>query len=193
MRTAVKLDTMPSEEISDYAQKAMLNNPFENFKIENYKYAQLHKSITSNSSLEAFNPDFLSINSFKNLKLTDGANADLLGDLNKWNYNNSDSYFRVNSILERSSKKIDLFNYGNHTRDFTYIDDLVKGMRLLIDIIPRASNFIVDNSDVLDSKSHVAPFRVVNIGNSKKIKHTFFIGTKHLDFTKFKYVRNKKD
>ena len=50
MSTAVKLDTMPSEEISDYAQKAMLNNPFENFKIENYKYAQLHKSITTNSS-----------------------------------------------------------------------------------------------------------------------------------------------
>ena len=98
MSTAVKLDTMPSEEISEYAQKAMLNNPFENFKIENYKYAQLHKSISTNSSLEDFKPDFSSINSFKNLKLTDSTNADLMGDLNKWNYNNSDSYFRVNSI-----------------------------------------------------------------------------------------------
>ena len=68
MSTTVKLDMIPSEEISEYAQKAMLNNPFENFKIENYKYAQLHKSITTNSSLEAFDPDFSSINSFKNLK-----------------------------------------------------------------------------------------------------------------------------
>ena len=81
MSTAVKLDTMPSEEISDYAQKAMQNNPFENFKIENYKYAQLHKNITSKSNLEAFKPDFSSINSFKNLQLTDSTNTDLLGDL----------------------------------------------------------------------------------------------------------------
>ena len=119
MSTAVKLDMIPSEEISEYAQKAMLNNPFENFKIENYKYAQLHKSIATNSSLEAFNPDFSSINFFKNLKLTDSSNADLLGDLNKWNYNNSDSYFRVNSILKRSSKKIDLDLYED---EIIYLD-----------------------------------------------------------------------
>jgi hypothetical protein len=34
MSTAVKLDMMPSEEIFEYAQKAMLNNPFENFKLK---------------------------------------------------------------------------------------------------------------------------------------------------------------
>ena len=52
MSTAVKLDMMPSKDISDYAEKVLLNNPFENFKIENYKYAQLHKSITSNENLD---------------------------------------------------------------------------------------------------------------------------------------------
>src|SRR5210317_1675644 len=106
--TAVKLHTMPSRNMSDYAQKALLNNPFKNFKIENYKYAQLHKSITTNLSLKGFEPDFSSLNSFKNLKLSDGMNTDLLRDLNKWNYNNTDSYFRVNSISERPSIKIDL-------------------------------------------------------------------------------------
>ena len=108
MSTAVKLDMMPSKDISDYAEKVLLNNPFENFKIENYKYAQLHKSITSNVSLDEFKADLSSISSVKNIKLSDTSDIDLLSDLNKWNYNNADSYFRVNSILERSSKKIDL-------------------------------------------------------------------------------------
>ena len=108
MSTAVKLDMMPSKDISDYAEKVLLNNPFENFKIENYKYAQLHKSITSNVSLDEFKADLSSISSVKNIKLSDTSDIDLLSDLNKWNFNNADSYFRVNSILERSSKKIDL-------------------------------------------------------------------------------------
>ena len=115
MNTAVKLDTMPSKYISDYAEKALLNNPFENFKIENYKYAQLHKSITSNISLEEFKADLSSINSIKNIKLSDCSDIDLLSDLNKWNFNNTDSYFRVNSILERSSKNIDLDLYKEET------------------------------------------------------------------------------
>ena len=115
MSTAVKLDTMPSKYISDYAEKALLNNPFENFKIENYKYAQLHKSITSNISLEEFKADLSSINSIKNIKLSDCSDIDLLSDLNKWNFNNTDSYFRVNSILERSSKNIDLDLYKEET------------------------------------------------------------------------------
>ena len=102
MSTAEKLDMMPSKDISDYAEKVLLNNPFKNFKIENYKYAQLHKSITSNVSLDGFKADLSSISSVKNIKLSDTSDIDLLSDLNKWNYNNADSYFRVNSILELS-------------------------------------------------------------------------------------------
>ena len=75
----------------------------QNFKIENYKYAQLHKSITSNVSLDEFKADLSSISSVKNIKLSDTSDIDLLSDLNKWNFNNADSYFRVNSILERST------------------------------------------------------------------------------------------
>ena len=67
MSTAEKLDMMPSKDISDYAEKVLLNNPFKNFKIENYKYAQLHKSITSNVSLDEFKADLSSISSVKNI------------------------------------------------------------------------------------------------------------------------------
>ena len=42
-------------------------------------------------------------------------------------------------------------------------------MRLLIDASPRDINLSIKNADFKDSKSHVAPFRVVNIGNSKPI------------------------
>ena len=69
---------------------------------------------------------------------------------------------------------IDVFNYGNMSRDFTYIDDLVNGIVLLIDIAPKISS---DRKKykLSDSESAVAPFRVVNIGNSKPEKLIDFI------------------
>lgn len=62
---------------------------------------------------------------------------------------------------------IDVYNHGEMSRDFTYIDDLVNGMYLLIGAIPDSSDDLLEHKDVEDSNSHVAPFRVVNIGNSK--------------------------
>jgi UDP-glucuronate 4-epimerase len=70
---------------------------------------------------------------------------------------------------------IDVYNYGDLSRDFTYIDDLVNAMRMLMNAIPEASNPEGSNSDVVDSQSRVAPFRVVNIGNSKPTKLLDFI------------------
>ena len=55
-------------------------------------------------------------------------------------------------------------------RDFTYVDDLVNGIRLLVDCVPNNKK-ISEN----DSLSPVAPFRIVNIGNSDKIKLIEFI------------------
>ena len=57
------------------------------------------------------------------------------------------------------------------SRDFTYVDDLVQGIKLLISSIPSANN----SSSMSDSISSVAPFRIVNIGNSNKIKLLDFI------------------
>ena len=70
---------------------------------------------------------------------------------------------------------IDVYNHGNMSRDFTYIDDLVNAIRLLIDVIPDTKNLLPKKSDVVDSKSNVAPFRVVNIGNSKPALLSDFI------------------
>ena len=57
-------------------------------------------------------------------------------------------------------------------RDFTYVDDLVQAVTLLIDAVP------MNGADIqcpYDSKSPVAPFRVVNIGSSHPIQLTDFI------------------
>ncbi len=68
---------------------------------------------------------------------------------------------------------IDVYNHGEMYRDFTYVTDLVRGIRLLMDAIPqRPEDGIVPEGDSL---SPVAPWRVVNIGNSTSVKLTDFI------------------
>jgi len=89
------------------------------------------------------------------------------------------------SILKK--KKIDIYNKGNLYRDFTYIDDIVNGVSSLIKKIPKFNKN--PNSNTLDSLSSVAPFRIVNIGNSKKIKLLDFIKAIEVNLGK-KAVRN---
>jgi UDP-glucuronate 4-epimerase len=77
----------------------------------------------------------------------------------------------VSSII--NNQPIDIYNNGEMYRDFTYVDDLVNGIRLLVDCVPNNNKKISDN----DSLSPIAPYRVVNIGNSHKIKLLDFIET----------------
>lgn len=75
------------------------------------------------------------------------------------------------AILE--GKPIDVYNYGEMKRDFTYIDDLIDGIMLLLDTVPeRPQDGVVPQGDSL---SPVAPWRVVNIGNSNAVQLTAFI------------------
>lgn len=68
---------------------------------------------------------------------------------------------------------IDVYNYGNMERDFTFVTDLVEAIRLLLDIAPESTTHDLINDG--DSLSPVAPWRVVNIGNSNAVKLTDFI------------------
>ena len=74
-----------------------------------------------------------------------------------------------------NEEPIDVYNYGDMSRDFTYIDDLVHGMRLLMDTVPGDTSISEQNAARIDSKSPVAPFRIVNIGNSQPSKLMDFI------------------
>lgn len=66
---------------------------------------------------------------------------------------------------------IDVYNHGDMKRDFTYIDDLVRAIRLLVDAAPVRLDVVPEG----DSLSPVAPYRVVNIGNSEPVQLTAFI------------------
>ncbi|WP_109809654.1 NAD-dependent epimerase/dehydratase family protein [Sphingosinithalassobacter portus] len=71
-------------------------------------------------------------------------------------------------------RPIDVYNHGDMMRDFTYIDDLVEAIRLLIDVPPVRPG---EGAKVPegDSLSPVASWRVVNIGNSNAVQLTDFI------------------
>lgn len=69
---------------------------------------------------------------------------------------------------------IDIYNHGDMYRDFTYVEDLVHGIRLLIDAVPARPEKAEDIPSG-DSLSQAAPYRVVNIGNSDKVKLLDFI------------------
>jgi len=66
---------------------------------------------------------------------------------------------------------IDVYNHGNMRRDFTYVDDLVWALTLLLPQAPTETPI----ANVADSLSPVAPFRVVNIGNNKPVELIDFI------------------
>jgi UDP-glucuronate 4-epimerase len=69
--------------------------------------------------------------------------------------------------------KIQVFNYGKHRRDFTYIDDIVEG---IIRVLDRPAPPNVDWSGANpDSGSSFAPWRVYNIGNNNPVELLTFI------------------
>jgi UDP-glucuronate 4-epimerase len=70
---------------------------------------------------------------------------------------------------------IDVYNYGDMRRDFTYIDDLVHSVFLLISAAPKSNQKVKIEKQKVDSISPVAPFRTVNIGGSKPEKLLDFI------------------
>ena len=70
------------------------------------------------------------------------------------------------NILEK--KPIDVFNNGKHSRDFTYIDDIVKGVTKTLDN-PAKSN-LDWNSNKPDPATSKVPWRIYNIGNNKQVK-----------------------
>ena len=70
------------------------------------------------------------------------------------------------SIL--AGEKIQVFNYGKHRRDFTYIDDIIEGViRVLYQPAIPNPNW---NSSQPDPGSSSAPWRIYNIGNNSPVE-----------------------
>ena len=83
------------------------------------------------------------------------------------------AYFKfTKNIL--AGKKIDIYNKGKMYRDYTYVDDIVDGIYKLSNKVPSTK---LKKKFKNDSLSSVAPFRILNIGNTKKIYLLDFINT----------------
>ena len=85
-----------------------------------------------------------------------------------------------------NKKKIDIYNNGKMYRDFTFIDDIVNGITALINKAPNLNQLGKIRNDSL---SPVAPFRVLNIGNTKKVFLLDFINELEKQLGK-KAIRN---
>jgi len=77
------------------------------------------------------------------------------------------------AILE--GRSIDLYNYGEMKRDFTYIDDIVEGIVKVVNLIP-APNAAWDRDSPNPATSY-APYRVYNIGNNNPVSLVDFVKT----------------
>jgi len=72
-----------------------------------------------------------------------------------------------------AGEPIDVFNYGRHRRDFTYIDDIVEGVIRVLDRVPEPDPDW--RSDAPDSASSSAPYRLYNIGNNRPVELLHYI------------------
>ncbi|HET9819746.1 MAG TPA: NAD-dependent epimerase/dehydratase family protein, partial [Rhodanobacteraceae bacterium] len=72
-----------------------------------------------------------------------------------------------------AGEPIDVFNHGHHTRDFTYVDDIVEGVIRALDRVPAPD----PDYDALhpSAASSSAPYRLYNIGNSHPVQLARYI------------------
>lgn len=74
-----------------------------------------------------------------------------------------------------AGEPIDVFNYGKHKRDFTFVDDIVEGVIRTLDNVASANpDWDSDNPDPATSS---APFRIYNIGNNQPVDLEHYIST----------------
>ena len=108
-----------------------------------------------------------------------------------WGRPDMSLFLFTKNILNR--KPINVFNRGDHIRDFTYIDDVVDGILKANDRIFKQNR--IKSAPSFNAGSGIAPFEIFNIGNSKPIKLMKFIDLieKKLNLTaKIKFLPMQK-
>jgi len=153
-----------------------------NFKIKNLVYASSSSVYGANTKLPFSEND--SVNHPLSLYAASKRSNELMAHAYSYLYNIPTTALRfftvygpwgrpdmalfkfTKAILEE--RPLDVYNYGKHTRDFTYINDIIDGIIRTIKNPARANNSW--NSKKPDPASSVAPWRIYNIGNNKRIK-----------------------
>ncbi len=88
-----------------------------------------------------------------------------------WGRPDMSLFMFTKNILE--GKPIDVFNFGNHRRDFTYVDDIIEGVIRALDHVAQPNPGW--NSDAPDPGTSRAPYRVYNIGANNPVHLMHFI------------------
>ena len=81
-------------------------------------------------------------------------------------------YIFTKAMLE--GKPFEVFNNGEMSRDFTYVDDIVESVKRLIPLAPKRGNPKFDKKKPTPSKS-VAPYQLFNIGNNSPVALMDFV------------------
>lgn len=82
------------------------------------------------------------------------------------------AYFKFTKAI-LAGEPIDVFNFGKHRRDFTYIDDIVEGVVRVLDKVAEPNpDWSGDSPDAATSK---APYRLYNIGNNNTVELMHYI------------------
>jgi len=88
-----------------------------------------------------------------------------------WGRPDMAAFLFTKAILE--GRPIDVYNYGEMRRDFTYIDDIVEGVLRVVSNVPKPDpNYSAENPTPETSS---APYRVYNIGNNQSVELDYFI------------------
>lgn len=87
-----------------------------------------------------------------------------------WGRPDMSLFIFVKNILE--GKAINVHNQGRMERDFTYVDDIVEGVRRIMETAPETAE---GNDTVSDPAVSSAPYRIYNIGNSRPVKLMDFV------------------
>ncbi len=90
-----------------------------------------------------------------------------------WGRPDMSLFLFTRNILE--GKPIDVFNYGNHRRDFTYVDDIVEGVMRCLDRVATPSP--AWHGDAPEPGTSAGPYRLYNIGNNAPVPLMDFIST----------------
>ncbi len=90
-----------------------------------------------------------------------------------WGRPDMSPWIFTNAII--NNQKIDVYNFGKSLRDFTYIDDIVRGTILVLDNIPKKNKPLPLQN--LNPSSSLAPWKIYNVGNSKPVNLLSFIET----------------
>ena len=87
-----------------------------------------------------------------------------------WGRPDMSLFIFVKNILE--GEPINVHNEGRMERDFTYVEDIVEGVRRIMEVIPEP---VANEDPMLDPATSTAPYRIYNIGNSRPVKLMDFI------------------